>query len=141
MQEASPVGECFSPCKSLSLHDLWALVHGESLQFETGHWAKVTKAFKSAYNPDARGGIVTVWSASKARAQFSALLDKVESEGPQIIKRGNQEFRVMTMEQLEEQLSLRNPKISVAEFLAISRCAAPRSSLAVNAMTASTPTA
>jgi len=60
---------------------------------------------------------VTVWGAAKAKAQFSAVLDKAETEGPQLVKRRKQKFLVMTEEQLAEELRLRKPKISMDEFL------------------------
>ena len=60
---------------------------------------------------------MTVWGAAKAKAQFSAVLDKAETEGPQLVKRRKQKFLVMTEEQLAEELRLRKPKISMDEFL------------------------
>jgi len=60
---------------------------------------------------------VTAWGAAKAKAQFSAVLDKAETEGPQLVERRKRKFLIMTEEQLSEELRLRNPKISMAEFL------------------------
>ena len=39
------------------------------------------------------------WRATQAKAQFSAVLDKAESEGPQLVRRRKQEFYVSTKEQ------------------------------------------
>ena len=60
---------------------------------------------------------MTAWGAAKAKAQFSAVLDKAETEGPQLVERRKRKFLIMTEEQLSEELRLRNPKISMAEFL------------------------
>jgi len=57
------------------------------------------------------------WGVAKAKAHFSAVLDKAESEGPQLVTRRKKEFLVMTKEQLAEELRLRHPNISMAEFL------------------------
>lgn len=67
---------------------------------------------------------MTRWDAAEAEAQLEELLDQVETVGPQMIVRGSQEFRIMTIEQLAEELQLRDPRISVAEFLLSS--SAPR---------------
>lgn len=40
------------------------------------------------------------WGATEAKAQFSAVLDKAETEGPQLVRRRRQEFYVLTKEQL-----------------------------------------
>ena len=40
------------------------------------------------------------WGATQAKAQFSAMLDKAETEGPQLVKRRKREFYVLTKEQL-----------------------------------------
>ena len=39
------------------------------------------------------------WGATQAKAQFSAVLDKAENEGPQLVRRRKQEFYVSTKEQ------------------------------------------
>jgi hypothetical protein len=57
------------------------------------------------------------WGVAKAKAQFSAVLDKAETEGPQLVKRRKQEFLVMTREQLAEQVRLMRPSVSMADFL------------------------
>jgi prevent-host-death family protein len=57
------------------------------------------------------------WGVAEAKAHFSAVLDKAETEGPQMVTRRKREFLVMTKEQLAEELGLRHPKISMAEFL------------------------
>ena len=38
------------------------------------------------------------WGATKAKAQFSAMLDKVETEGPQRVTRRKETFLVLTKE-------------------------------------------
>jgi prevent-host-death family protein len=43
---------------------------------------------------------MTSWAVTKAKAQFSAVLDKAESEGPQIVERGERGFVVLTEEEL-----------------------------------------
>jgi hypothetical protein len=43
------------------------------------------------------------WGATQAKAQFSAVLDKAETEGPQLVRRRKQEFYVVTKEQLQRQ--------------------------------------
>lgn len=40
------------------------------------------------------------WGVAEAKAKFSAVLDKVEAEGPQLVRRRKQEFYVLTKEQL-----------------------------------------
>jgi Antitoxin Phd_YefM, type II toxin-antitoxin system len=40
------------------------------------------------------------WGATQAKAQFSAVLDKAETEGPQLVRRRKREFYVLTKEQL-----------------------------------------
>jgi Antitoxin Phd_YefM, type II toxin-antitoxin system len=42
------------------------------------------------------------WGVSQAKAQFSAVLDKAETEGPQLVKRRKREFYIVTKEQLAE---------------------------------------
>ena len=49
---------------------------------------------------------MTSWAVTKAKAQFSAVLDKAESEGPQIVERGERRFVVLTEEELAR---LRSP--------------------------------
>lgn len=43
------------------------------------------------------------WGVAQAKAQFSAVLDKAESEGPQLVKRRKREFYIVTKEQLAQQ--------------------------------------
>ncbi len=45
---------------------------------------------------------MTTWGATQAKAQFSAVLDKAETEGPQLVRRRKREFYVLTKEQLEQ---------------------------------------
>lgn len=42
------------------------------------------------------------WGATQAKAKFSAVLDKAETEGPQLVRRRKREFYVLTKEQLAE---------------------------------------
>jgi hypothetical protein len=55
------------------------------------------------YNSHAEVSCMGTWGVAKAKAQFSAVLDLAESEGPQLVKRRKQEFYVLTKEQLAEQ--------------------------------------
>lgn len=41
------------------------------------------------------------WAATQAKAKFSEVLDKAETEGPQLVRRRRHEFVVMTREQFE----------------------------------------
>ncbi len=45
------------------------------------------------------------WGATEAKAKFSAMLDRAEAEGPQVVRRRKQEFYVLTREQMEQQRS------------------------------------
>jgi hypothetical protein len=49
------------------------------------------------------------WAVAEAKAKFSAVLDKAESEGPQLVERRKKRFVLMT----EEELS-RRMRVSVA---------------------------
>lgn len=40
------------------------------------------------------------WAVAEAKARFSAVLDKAEAEGPQLVRRRKQEFYVLTKQQL-----------------------------------------
>jgi len=42
---------------------------------------------------------MTAWAATQAKAKFSEVLDKAETEGPQIVRRRKQEFVLMTREE------------------------------------------
>ncbi len=42
------------------------------------------------------------WAATEAKAKFSEMLDRAESEGPQVVRRRKREFVVLTREQLSE---------------------------------------
>lgn len=63
---------------------------------------------------------MATWGATKAKAQFSAVLDMAEAEGPQLVKRRKQEFYLLTKEQLAERSSARGQRMenlrSMAEF-------------------------
>lgn len=39
------------------------------------------------------------WAATQAKAKFSEVLDRAETEGPQLVRRRKREFIVMTREQ------------------------------------------
>ena len=43
---------------------------------------------------------MTTWGVAEAKAKFSSVLDKVETEGPQVVRRRRQEFYVLTKDQL-----------------------------------------
>ncbi len=45
---------------------------------------------------------MTSWRATEAKAKFSAVLDKAESEGPQLVRRRKKTFVLLTEEELEE---------------------------------------
>jgi hypothetical protein len=45
------------------------------------------------------------WGATQAKAQFSAVLDKAESEGPQLVQRRKTRFVVLTEEEMERRES------------------------------------
>ncbi len=44
---------------------------------------------------------MTRWGATKAEENFSAVLDRAEIEGPQLIERRNQRFLLLTEEQFQ----------------------------------------
>jgi prevent-host-death family protein len=41
---------------------------------------------------------MTAWTEAEAKARFDELLDRAASEGPQLVRRGNRVFLVMTRE-------------------------------------------
>jgi hypothetical protein len=41
------------------------------------------------------------WAATEAKAKFSEVLNKAETEGPQIVRRRKQEYLIMTKEEHE----------------------------------------
>jgi prevent-host-death family protein len=41
------------------------------------------------------------WAATQAKAKFSEVLDKAETEGPQLVRRRKQEFVVVTKDDFE----------------------------------------
>jgi prevent-host-death family protein len=41
------------------------------------------------------------WAATQAKAKFSEVLDKAESEGPQVVRRRKREFVVITKDEFE----------------------------------------
>lgn len=44
---------------------------------------------------------VMTWAATQAKAKFSEVLDRAETEGPQIVRRRKREYCVMTREAYE----------------------------------------
>ena len=46
--------------------------------------------------------VMTSWGATKAKAQFSEVLDKAHAEGPQLVTRRKEEFLLVTREQWNE---------------------------------------
>ena len=53
---------------------------------------------------------MTSWRATQAKAQFSAVLDKAETEGPQVVQRRKKRFVVLTEEELTRRTaSVRTP--------------------------------
>lgn len=43
---------------------------------------------------------MTSWGATEAKAKFSAVLDKAETEGPQLVERRKKRFVLLTEEEL-----------------------------------------
>jgi Antitoxin Phd_YefM, type II toxin-antitoxin system len=52
---------------------------------------------------------MAAWGATQAKAKFSAILDKAESEGPQLVERRKKRFVLMTEDDLA-----RRTKVSVS---------------------------
>lgn len=46
------------------------------------------------------------WAVAKAKAQFSAVLDLAESEGPQLVERRKRRFILMTEEELHQRTQI-----------------------------------
>ena len=44
---------------------------------------------------------MATWGVAEAKAKFSAVLDRAEVEGPQLVRRRKQEFYVLTREQMD----------------------------------------
>lgn len=42
---------------------------------------------------------MAIWGATQAKAKFSEVLDRAETEGPQLVRRRKKEFFVVTREQ------------------------------------------
>ena len=61
------------------------------------------------------------WGVAQAKAQFSAVLDKVEIEGPQLVKRRKREFYIVTKEQLAEAktVAIEKPFVSAWDALRV----------------------
>jgi prevent-host-death family protein len=57
------------------------------------------------------------WGVAKAKAHFSAVLDKAETEGPQLVTRRKQKFWIGTREDFAEYQANRLPEESMADFL------------------------
>ena len=56
------------------------------------------------------------WAVAEAKAKFSAVLDKAESEGPQLVQRRKKRFVLMTEEELA-----RRTRSSIAVSAPVSR--------------------
>jgi len=50
-----------------------------------------------------------IWSETRARVEFNELLDKAETEGAQVIRRGSCEFVLLTREEYEAILVKNKP--------------------------------
>lgn len=46
------------------------------------------------------------WAATQAKAKFSEVLDRAETEGPQLVKRRNREFVVITKDDLAKRTTV-----------------------------------
>jgi prevent-host-death family protein len=56
------------------------------------------------------------WAATQAKAKFSEILDKAETEGRQLVSRRKREFYVITKEELESlPKRAKHPRKSVAK--------------------------
>ena len=64
---------------------------------------------------------MATWKATQAKAQFSAMLDRAETEGPQLVQRRNKTFVVLTQEQLEKGRG-QNQETSGRSLWALLRC-------------------
>jgi hypothetical protein len=53
---------------------------------------------------------MATWRATQAKAQFSAVLDKATKEGPQVVRRRNEDFIVSTRVQFQSRAA-REPDI------------------------------
>jgi len=60
---------------------------------------------------------MTSWGATKAKAQFSAVLDKAETEGPQLVQRRKKRFIVLTEEYFTKHASTPPPDANSEPFL------------------------
>jgi prevent-host-death family protein len=63
---------------------------------------------------------MTAWGAAKAKAQFSTVLDKAVSEGPQLVTRRKEEFVLMTRQQMLERTQIapvKKPFVSMWDAL------------------------
>jgi prevent-host-death family protein len=49
------------------------------------------------------------WGVAKAKAQFSEVLDKAETEGPQLVRRRKQEFVLLTQEEFAKRSAAGKP--------------------------------
>ena len=61
------------------------------------------------------------WAATQAKAKFSEVLDKAETEGPQLVKRRKREFIVITKDDLAKQTAagtVEKPFVSAWDALA-----------------------
>jgi len=75
---------------------------------------------KNDYNGYLEDRDMASWGATQAKAKFSAVLDKAETEGPQLVRRRKREFYVLTKEQLEQrskELEVEKPFVSAWDAL------------------------
>jgi prevent-host-death family protein len=69
------------------------------------------------YTGHGGGADMTAWGAAKAKARFSEVLDKAQTEGPQLVTRRKEEFWVVTRERLSEVQSNGGLRETMAEFM------------------------
>jgi hypothetical protein len=60
---------------------------------------------------------MTSWGATKAKAQFSAVLDKAETEGPQLVQRRKKRFIVVTEEHFKSRVSTPESEAKIEPFV------------------------
>jgi hypothetical protein len=76
------------------------LCTAEVLWDAKAHYAGVT-GIEPLYTSDL-GGTMS-WTDTEAQERFDELLDNVEPEGPQLVRRGEREYWVMTIEQYDRE--------------------------------------
>jgi hypothetical protein len=63
-------------------------------------WARIARAYSA--DGGTRGEEMAVWRVAEAKARLSEVLDRAETEGPQVVRRRKTEFHLLTREQLAE---------------------------------------